>query len=92
MATKPTPEYHYIVCEECGQRDLACLGNEHHCIVCHWRLTGEAPTGTSVGLQGIREACAEAEKSAQAFLQSVLNELLEAGYSAREIEQAYQRI
>lgn len=37
---KPTPEYCYIVCEECGARELANLGNKA-CIVCHWRLTGE---------------------------------------------------
>lgn len=92
MATKPTPEYHYIVCEQCGSRDLACLSNDHHCIICNWRLTGLAPTGAPVSLQGIRDAWEEADKSAQGFLKKVLDELLEAGYSARQIEQAYQNL
>ena len=89
--TKPTPEYCYIACEECGSRELANLGN-HHCIVCHWRLTGELPTGAKPGIQGLREACAEAERSAQAFLQKVLGDLLEAGYSARDIERVYSNL
>ena len=84
------PEYCYIICKECGSRELANLGNPH-CIICHWRLTGESPNG-DVSLRGIRAAWTEANESAQAFLGHVLDKLLKAGYSAKQIEQAYQNL
>ena len=89
---KPNPHYHYIVCDECGSRDLADVSNDHRCIICDWRLTGKAPNGLQVDLQGIREAWTKADESALAFLKSVLQDLLDAGYSPRQIEQAYQKL
>lgn len=84
------PKYRYIICGECGSRELANLGN-HHCIICHWRLTGESPNG-DVSLRGIRAAWTEANESAHAFLAETLGKLLETGYSVRAIVDAYERL
>lgn len=82
------PQYCYIICEECGSRELANFGNPH-CIICHWRLTGESPNG-DVSLRGIRAAWTTARESAESFLRATLDGLERMGYSPRQIVDTYE--